>query len=112
MSSSSNAHFRFPGAENLVEADRRRLQVSEREPTVCRRARPIAGCLGAFSQRTRLFTPSTSRYDVSSSRSRRADFTFAKKFSFSEVYKEPLKRCQVEGCLLSVEPSLLFGNLE
>ncbi|KAI6182668.1 hypothetical protein M3Y97_00405500 [Aphelenchoides bicaudatus] len=30
----------------------------------------------------------------------------------TEVYKEPLKRCQVEGCLLSVEPSLLFGNLE
>nr|CAD2149967.1 unnamed protein product [Meloidogyne enterolobii] len=28
------------------------------------------------------------------------------------VYKEPLKRCQVEGCLLSVEPDLLFGNLE
>ncbi|KAI6203199.1 hypothetical protein M3Y94_00529000 [Aphelenchoides besseyi] len=30
----------------------------------------------------------------------------------TEVYKEPLKRCQVEGCLLSVEPALLFGNLE
>ncbi|KAF7625925.1 DH domain-containing protein [Meloidogyne graminicola] len=28
------------------------------------------------------------------------------------VYKEPLKRCQVEGCLLSVEPDLLFGNLD
>uniref|UniRef100_A0A1I8AZP4 DH domain-containing protein n=1 Tax=Meloidogyne hapla TaxID=6305 RepID=A0A1I8AZP4_MELHA len=28
------------------------------------------------------------------------------------VYKEPLKRCQVEGCLLGVEPDLLFGNLE
>jgi hypothetical protein len=30
----------------------------------------------------------------------------------TEVYKEPLKRCQVEGCLLTVEPSLLFGNLD
>ncbi|CAD5206637.1 unnamed protein product [Bursaphelenchus okinawaensis] len=29
-----------------------------------------------------------------------------------EVYKEPLKKCQVEGCLLSVEPELLFGNLD
>uniref|UniRef100_A0A0M3J5A3 Putative neuronal RhoA GEF protein (inferred by orthology to a S. mansoni protein) n=1 Tax=Anisakis simplex TaxID=6269 RepID=A0A0M3J5A3_ANISI len=28
------------------------------------------------------------------------------------VYKEPLKRCQVEGCLLTVEPDLLFGNLD
>uniref|UniRef100_A0A158P6A7 Pleckstrin homology domain-containing family G member 7 n=1 Tax=Angiostrongylus cantonensis TaxID=6313 RepID=A0A158P6A7_ANGCA len=28
------------------------------------------------------------------------------------VYKEPLKKCQVEGCLLTVEPDLLFGNLE
>lgn len=28
------------------------------------------------------------------------------------VYKEPLKNCQVEGCLLFVEPELLFGNLE
>ncbi|KAI6241385.1 Pleckstrin-like proteiny and RHoGef (RhoGEF) domain containing [Aphelenchoides fujianensis] len=30
----------------------------------------------------------------------------------TEVYQEPLKKCQVEGCLLSVEPALLFGNLE
>uniref|UniRef100_A0A1I8EXL2 DH domain-containing protein n=2 Tax=Wuchereria bancrofti TaxID=6293 RepID=A0A1I8EXL2_WUCBA len=28
------------------------------------------------------------------------------------VYKEPLKKCQVEGCLLTVEPDLLFGNLD
>uniref|UniRef100_A0A0K0EFV0 DH domain-containing protein n=1 Tax=Strongyloides stercoralis TaxID=6248 RepID=A0A0K0EFV0_STRER len=28
------------------------------------------------------------------------------------VYKEPLKKCQVEGCLLSIEPELLFGNLD
>ncbi|CAI4221232.1 unnamed protein product [Auanema sp. JU1783] len=28
------------------------------------------------------------------------------------VYKEPLKKCQVEGCLLAVEPDLLFGNLD
>uniref|UniRef100_A0A915IJS2 DH domain-containing protein n=1 Tax=Romanomermis culicivorax TaxID=13658 RepID=A0A915IJS2_ROMCU len=28
------------------------------------------------------------------------------------VYKEPLKDCQVEGYLLSVEPDLIFGNLE
>uniref|UniRef100_A0A914VED6 DH domain-containing protein n=1 Tax=Plectus sambesii TaxID=2011161 RepID=A0A914VED6_9BILA len=28
------------------------------------------------------------------------------------VYKEPLKNCQVEGCLLTVEPDLLFGNLD
>ncbi|KAI1718600.1 rhoGEF domain-containing protein [Ditylenchus destructor] len=28
------------------------------------------------------------------------------------VYKEPLKKCQVEGCLLTVEPELLFGNLD
>lgn len=29
-----------------------------------------------------------------------------------KVYKEPLKNCQVEGCLLTVEPDLLFGNLD
>uniref|UniRef100_A0A0K0FW69 Pleckstrin homology domain-containing family G member 7 n=1 Tax=Strongyloides venezuelensis TaxID=75913 RepID=A0A0K0FW69_STRVS len=28
------------------------------------------------------------------------------------VYKEPLKKCQVEGCLLTIEPELLFGNLD
>uniref|UniRef100_A0A7E4US73 Pleckstrin homology domain-containing family G member 7 n=1 Tax=Panagrellus redivivus TaxID=6233 RepID=A0A7E4US73_PANRE len=28
------------------------------------------------------------------------------------VYKEPLKKCQVEGCLLTAEPELLFGNLD
>ncbi|KAH7727514.1 Protein Y95B8A.12 b [Aphelenchoides avenae] len=28
------------------------------------------------------------------------------------VYKEPLKKCQVEGVLLNVEPELLFGNLD
>ncbi|PAV83357.1 hypothetical protein WR25_16105 [Diploscapter pachys] len=28
------------------------------------------------------------------------------------VYKEPLKKIQVEGCLLLVEPDLLFGNLD
>uniref|UniRef100_A0A0N5B1B9 DH domain-containing protein n=1 Tax=Syphacia muris TaxID=451379 RepID=A0A0N5B1B9_9BILA len=28
------------------------------------------------------------------------------------VFKEPLKKCQVEGILLSVEPDLLFGNLD
>ena len=28
------------------------------------------------------------------------------------MYKEPLKKCQVEGCLLAVEPDLLFGNLD
>uniref|UniRef100_A0A915EKL5 DH domain-containing protein n=1 Tax=Ditylenchus dipsaci TaxID=166011 RepID=A0A915EKL5_9BILA len=28
------------------------------------------------------------------------------------VYKEPLKKCQVEGCLVTVEPELLFGNLD
>ncbi|EFO28053.2 hypothetical protein LOAG_00425 [Loa loa] len=28
------------------------------------------------------------------------------------VYKEPLKKCQVEGYLLTVEPDLLFGNLD
>ncbi|VDD87548.1 unnamed protein product [Enterobius vermicularis] len=28
------------------------------------------------------------------------------------VFKEPLKKCQVEGCLLTVEPDLLFGNLD
>lgn len=28
------------------------------------------------------------------------------------MYKEPLKKCQVEGCLLTIEPDLLFGNLE
>uniref|UniRef100_A0A915IUJ3 DH domain-containing protein n=1 Tax=Romanomermis culicivorax TaxID=13658 RepID=A0A915IUJ3_ROMCU len=28
------------------------------------------------------------------------------------VYKEPLKDCQVEGYLLSVEPDLIFGNLD
>lgn len=31
---------------------------------------------------------------------------------FRNVYKEPLKKCQVEGCLLAVEPDLLFGNLD
>lgn len=31
---------------------------------------------------------------------------------FRNVYKEPLKKCQVEGCLLTVEPDLLFGNLD
>lgn len=29
-----------------------------------------------------------------------------------QVFKEPLKECQVEGYLLTVEPELLFGNLE
>uniref|UniRef100_A0AC34FTV7 DH domain-containing protein n=1 Tax=Panagrolaimus sp. ES5 TaxID=591445 RepID=A0AC34FTV7_9BILA len=29
-----------------------------------------------------------------------------------DVYKEPLKKCQVEGCLLTIEPELMFGNLE
>uniref|UniRef100_A0A8R1IWK2 DH domain-containing protein n=1 Tax=Caenorhabditis japonica TaxID=281687 RepID=A0A8R1IWK2_CAEJA len=33
-------------------------------------------------------------------------------FVLRDVYKEPLKRCQVEGCLLLVEPDLLFGNLD
>ncbi|VDN58112.1 unnamed protein product [Dracunculus medinensis] len=28
------------------------------------------------------------------------------------VYREPMKRCQVEGYLLSIEPDLLFGNLD
>ncbi|GMT30796.1 hypothetical protein PFISCL1PPCAC_22093, partial [Pristionchus fissidentatus] len=28
------------------------------------------------------------------------------------VYKEPLKKCQVDGYLLAVEPDLLFGNLD
>ncbi len=32
--------------------------------------------------------------------------------SYAQVFKEPLKECQVEGCLLYVEPDLLFGNLE
>jgi hypothetical protein len=39
-------------------------------------------------------------------------FLFLQLLVLRNVYQEPLKRCQVEGCLLTVEPDLLFGNLE
>lgn len=39
-------------------------------------------------------------------------FLYRQLFVLSNVYKEPLKKCQVEGCLLTVEPDLLFGNLD
>ncbi|CAL2030142.1 unnamed protein product, partial [Caenorhabditis brenneri] len=39
-------------------------------------------------------------------------FLYRQLFVLRDVYKEPLKRCQVEGCLLLVEPDLLFGNLD
>lgn len=32
--------------------------------------------------------------------------------NYRNVYKEPLKKCQVDGYLLTVEPDLLFGNLD
>uniref|UniRef100_A0AC35TWW6 DH domain-containing protein n=1 Tax=Rhabditophanes sp. KR3021 TaxID=114890 RepID=A0AC35TWW6_9BILA len=39
-------------------------------------------------------------------------FLFRQLYVLKYVYKEPLKKCQVEGCLLTAEPQLLFGNLE
>ncbi|KAE9548361.1 hypothetical protein FO519_008428 [Halicephalobus sp. NKZ332] len=39
-------------------------------------------------------------------------FLFKQLLVLRNVYKEPLKKCQVEGCLLAVEPELLFGNLD
>lgn len=49
-------------------------------------------------------------YDTKNSFNTR--LTSAYFFSLRNVYKEPLKKCQVEGCLLTVEPDLLFGNLD
>lgn len=68
--------------------------------------------MGTFSQRIIVFV---SKAFGSTKRKQEKSFfcisTFRLIFDV-KVFKEPLKHCQCEGYLMSIEPNLLFGNLE